>query len=221
MRDRDFKHFRDESGWFLKKLGIPTVARVIKVDRNKKTGYPYLYQVTENIYLVDEEKRVVYTNDPAVRDSVCYAVPYSNTPVCIPENASIVTDPEKYNGRPLERNPFEEAIIATEEAVDDDTVLGHFAYYCVTRGGVPVLGYDKDGGSVMVCVGGNVDDYSVKLNFEGEATATLRKVFKNPERALTIFYIGGEYGEVFGKRRKVIVPQMTAQKAGVVFSVRD
>ena len=207
LKASELKRFESEQ--ILRKFGLPNIARRIVLKRGR--GKFALYPAKEDIFVLDENKGVIYTNYDAVYDKECYPVENGAT-VCFPKKP-VPTDPKTVRKKPLKRNEFEEAIISVEDAVDDNTMYGHFAYYCRTRGGHPIL-VNTDEGMGMVCVGGEIDGYGVVSETVADPSTTLAAHLPDGGRALTLYYLGKEYSDAMDKT-EVIIPADQYRKFGI------
>jgi len=200
---------RFEAAKALRKIGLPKIARrvVVKNVRGKFIMYP----VDEDIFIIDKKRGVVYTNEDSVYDRVCYPVENGGV-VCFPKKP-VITDPSKVSEKPLERDEFEEGLIDIEDMLDDDTMYGHFAYYCRTRGGHPVV-VDTDKGTGMVCVGGKIDGYGIVSESVVDDAVVLSKDMPDGGRALTLFYLGKKYSDAMAKTH-LIIPAEQYRKYGL------
>jgi len=216
----------DKSGKVVHKIAVPDYELKSVKEELHNEGWKIksiranlgVSEVSENIYLVDGSNRLVYTNDDATYNKVCYYVPESKEPVCFPKKG-VATPPRKVKKEPLDRDKFEEFVIAAEEMLGDDVSLAHFAYYCRTRGGIPLM-LNVKMGIAMVCAGGKVDKYGVLQTEIDDMVQIIHKKFGDVDgaRAIVLAELGKDYDKVYGKTR-AIIPSRRLHELGLSLDI--
>ena len=198
------------------------------IRENKEKGMKYITSmpaftfkpVDEMVYVVDEKNRVIYSNDDSIKNRTCYVYPGNGKHtdiICIPNNTT-ETPPSEVSEKPLKRDINEEVLIAMEEDTGDDVSLAHFAYYCRSRGGLPLLFNTDDGGIAVGCVGGKANKLYVKLPEESGYLKVLldRMGPEEANRGNILYQYGKDHAKVYGKTIAV-VPVKLANRLGLQF----
>lgn len=208
--ERSFKH---EVAARIAELGYPRIIRKVDLTFDNRWGTLAIKGAEEDLYIVDKKrKRVIYTTDSEKYGEECYTILGSDQTVCFPKKP-VTTDPRAVSKEPLQRDPEEEFVIATEEALEDDTALAHFSYYCRTRGGYPLL-IDEKERVKAVCVGGYVHKYVVESDSPSDEVLIATDL-DYPAKALVLYYLGGDYADAMDET-KIIVPSSSLRKYGIL-----